>query len=198
LLAGVAGGDEAALRKLIDRYDRLVRYAIFRATKDRCAKDPHWLDAIASNTWAGFVTSVRRNPAKLPQSPKAYLVRIARNQVVSALRRSPAVEETGGSTDDLESAAVAAPLEEPGELLERLELIEVVQECLAELGPDDRTLAEQLEAITDRKWREASAALGLSESTLRSRWKRVLDRLRQCVERKTGVDVAPQRPAGDR
>ncbi len=198
LVAGVIGGDEAALRKLIDRYDRLVRYTIFRVTKDRCAKDPHWLDTIASNTWTGFVTSVRRNPDNQPRSPKAYLVRIARNQVVSALRRSRPAEELAGETQDVEVAAIESSVEEPADLLERMELIEVLRECFAGLSEDDRTLAEQLEAIMERKWRVAAAALDLSESTLRSRWKRVLERLRQCVEQKTGVGVAPGRSAGDR
>ena len=82
--------------------------------------------------------------------------------------------------------------------MDRRRVIEVVRGCFAQLDEDDRTLADQLEAIMDRKWRVAAAALGLSESTLRSRWKRVLDRLRRCMERKTDVGVAPGRFGGDR
>ncbi len=197
LIAAVSRGDEIALRKLIDRYDRLVRYTVFRATKDRCAKDPQWLETMASNTWAGFVTSMRRSPGNRPRSLRAYLVRIARNQVASALRTASPAEEIGLDSLDAEQASSKLSLEEPGEILQQLELIEVVRECFGELDGDDRTLAGQLEAITDRRWLEAAGALGLSESTLRSRWKRVLDRLRRCVERKSGLPVAPGPKGGD-
>ena len=65
LVQSVLGGDPAALRELMSRYDRLVRYAVFRAARDRCRKDPEWLDSIGSATWAGFVQSLNRSPDSL-------------------------------------------------------------------------------------------------------------------------------------
>lgn len=198
LIASVLGGDAAALGKLMDRYDRLVRYTVFSASTDRCSRDPQWLDAMASATWEGFVQSMRHDPDNRPRSLRAYLTRIARNQVVSALRgvRSGAeVVEIDASADQV---VVTSELEEPVETLSRLELLEALRACLSELSPEDRTLATQLEAITERRWKDAAAALGLAESTLRSRWRSTLERLRGCVRRKTGEETfAPGGITGD-
>lgn len=206
LIASAAGGDSAALRKLMERYDRLVRYTVFRVAKGQCVRDPDWLESVASDTWGGFVRSIRRESAEQPQSAKAYLARIARNQAISALRRTGA---SGRETRDpkvfsLDSGPRSGPdhagesaleipstLEEPAETVARLELLEALRGCLEELEADGRAMASQLEAITERRWRDAAEALGLKESTLRSRWKQVLKRLGACVERKTGQDFAP-------
>jgi DNA-directed RNA polymerase specialized sigma24 family protein len=74
----------------------------------------------------------------------------------------------------------------------------VMRECLHELDSEDQAMASQLQAITERQWRIASEALGVSESTLRSRWKRTLDRLRSCIARKTGKNLAPDGDESDR
>jgi len=198
LIAGVISGDAAALRKLMDRYDRLVRYTIFRASKDRCLADPEWLESLSSETWTGFVGSAKRDPDGQPKSLRAYLVQIARHKVVSALRRKQPDAIPLYGNDDSPGPSVAAELEEPTETLARLELLEALRDCLEELDAEDRALATQLRAITDRRWKEAAEALGMAESTLRSRWARVLARLRRCIGRKTGADsLAPPRPDGD-
>lgn len=198
LIANVIAGDAAALRKLMDRYDRLVRYTIFRASKDRCLADPEWLDSLASETWTGFVESAKRDPDDRPKSLRAYLVQIAKHKVISSLRRKQPDPLPLYGTDDFPEPSVAAELEEPVETLARLELLGVLRECLEELDEEDRAMATQLRAITDRRWKEAAEALGMAESTLRSRWARALTRLQRCIGRKTGTDsFAPPRPGGD-
>jgi len=197
LVAGMLGGDWAALNKLIERYDRLVRYTILRAAKAQCARDPQWLESVASATWAGFVQSLQRHPDQRPKSVRAYLTAIARNQVVSALRAGQAMDAATLPLDSAGNTLIAATLEEPIDTLSHLELLETLRNCLSELAVDDRTLASQLPAITERRWRDAAATLGISESTLRSRWKRTLDRLRDCVRRKTGLSLAPGTPDDD-
>ena len=188
----------AALATLMDRYDRLIRYTVFRASRDRCLRDPEWLEAVASATWAGFVRSMQRSPDHRPRSLRAYLVQIAKNQVVNALRGVTHEPHSLWTDVDSEDSTIASTLEEPMEALSRLELLEALRACLAELGPDDRTLATQLEAITERRWKEAAEALGLKESTVRSRWKQTLERLRGCVRRKTGESFAPEGAASDK
>jgi len=190
LIAGMLGGDATALDKLIERYDRLVRYTVLRASHSHCMRDPHWLDTIASDTWTGFVHSMQRSPDNRPKSVRAYLVQIARNKCTSALRRTPPAHEPIGGREDGAMLDIAATTEEPAELLSRIELLEDLRSCLAELGPDEQKMASELTAITDRKWKEAAASLDMSESTLRSRWRRVLERLRRCITRKTGKTVA--------
>ena len=58
-------------------------------------------------------------------------------------------------------------------------------------------MAGGLEAITDRRCKAAAAPLGMQESTLRSRWTRVRDRLRRCVAGKTGEVLAPETESRD-
>ena len=190
LVAGMLGGDWAALSKLIERYDRLVRYTILRGARERCTHDPQWLESVASATWAGFVQSLQRHPDQHPKSVRAYLAAIARNQVVSAFRGAPAPDDAAQSIDSF-AELITVTLDEPIDTLSRLELLETLRICLSELADDDRILVSQLTAITERRWRDAAAALGISESTLRSRWKRTLDRLRDCVRGKTGLSLAP-------
>ena len=191
LVAGMVGGDWSALNKLIERYDRLVRYTILRGARERCAHDPQWLESVASATWAGFVQSLQRHPGQRPKSVRAYLSAIARNQVISALRSRSAPDASTQPLDAVSDTLIAATLEEPIDTLSRLELLETLRTCLFELAEDDRTLVSQLAAITERRWRDAAAALGISESTLRSRWNRTLDRLRDCVREKSGLSLAP-------
>jgi len=191
LVAGMLSGDWAALNKLIERYDRLVRYTIHRGARERCTHDPQWLESVASATWNGFVQSLQRHPDQRPKSLRAYLAAIARNQMVSA-QRTPALLGASIALDAADEALITATLEEPIDTLSRLELLETLQVCLSELNIDDRTLTSQLTAITERRWRDAAAALGISESTLRSRWKRTLERLRDCMRVKTGLPLAPE------
>ncbi len=192
LIASMLGGDAAALTRLIDRYDRLIRFTVFRSSKDRCLQDPEWLEGVASATWAGFVRSMRRDPDHRPRSLRAYLVQIAKNQVVSGLRAAPPQHQSLWTDVDGTDPAITSRLEEPLEILSRLELLEALRGCLAELGPDDRALATQLPAITERRWKDAAEALDLKESTLRSRWQQTLERLRGCIRRKTrGESFAP-------
>jgi RNA polymerase sigma factor (sigma-70 family) len=190
LVASVHRGDERALAELITRYDRLVRYTIFRASRSECAKDPAWLDGLASSTWSGFVEIARRTEER-PRHVRSLLVTIARNQAVSALR---SVGRRGaGAGASLAEAAPEIPalLEEPSELLDRVEELEAFRDCLAAMHEDDRMLATQLGLIMDRRWRDAAAALDRSESTLRSQWKRFLERLGESFRRKTGRTFAP-------
>ncbi len=198
LIAGLIGGDAAALGALIRRYDGLVRYAIFRLSVQECRRDPDWVDSVASATWAGFVRSMQRAGSHPPASAKAYLARIAHNQTISARRAASTGEAAGLSIHgDEGSLDIASEAEEPVEVLSGLESLESLKACLASLEQDDRTLVSQLPAITERRWRDAAAALGMSESTLRSRWKGALGRLRACVDGKTGKRLAPGRQTGD-
>lgn len=189
LIDGVLAGDDAALRALMDRYDRLVRYTVFRASVNRCRQDPQFLDSVASDAWAGLVRSLQRRRER-PQDLRAYLVQIARNCCVSALRRlkeMPATEDVAYSDTSLNTLQEIGP----EDIVSRLELLEVLRECLAGLDSVDKHLISELGAITEKRWAAAASALGIPESTLRSRWKRTLDALRRCVESKAGKTIAP-------
>ncbi|MFQ5463195.1 MAG: RNA polymerase sigma factor [Phycisphaerae bacterium] len=189
LLAAMASGDAAALRQLMLRYDRAVRYAIFKRSQSICIQDPYWLDSIASESWAAFVTGLRNRPDDPPQSVRSYLLRIAQNRCISAIRsrraglggealEGPIIDELGHEDD-------------PSDNMAQLELLEALRACMGGLDEESQRMAGELDAITGRRWKVAAQALGMSESTLRSRWGRVLDQLRGCVAQKTGISLAP-------
>lgn len=197
LIKALLDGDASALRPLIQRYDRLVRYTIFHGSRDKCASDPQWLDSVASMTWTGLVKSMRKNGAVAPLRLKAYLVRIARNQTVSALR-SARIESVWSGGDVSEIADVTTAGEDPAFELERIEWLAAIRACRSSLEKKDRVLLDQLDPIMERRWSEAAGALGMSESTLRSRWKRVLERLRRCMREKNPDFFAPDVTGVDR
>lgn len=191
LAASVVGGDPAALRQLLSRYDRLVRYTVFHASRQRSHDDPQWLDSVASATWTGFVQSLNRAPDQLPTSIPAYLARIAKNKTVSALRKRGVAAESLDAREDDAVQGVGSEAADPLEVLSMADDLEALRVCLDAVSADDRPMLGQLEAITSRHWKDAAAALGLAESTLRSRWGRLLDRLRTCMNAKGQKHLAP-------
>jgi RNA polymerase sigma factor (sigma-70 family) len=197
LITGMLAGDAAALRKLIDRYDRLVRYTVFRVAGRRGGQDPQWIDSLASDTWIGFVRSLQRDVANRPASVPAYLVQIARNQSISAIRKTARTAQPASLDQDDHADSIESELEGPGEVVSRLEDLQTLRECLSELSDGDRETTAQLHAITERRWKDAASVLGVSESTLRSRWKSILGRLRTCIRRKSGKSLAPGTPNSD-
>ena len=191
LMDSILGGDAAALRQLMDRYDRLVRYTVFHCARGRAQRDPQWIDSTASATWSGFVQSLRRRPDNQPESVAKYLVRIARNTAVSELRKTAAADRHASLETEDEAVQVSSSADDPAVEIERIELIEAVRGCFSDLDATEQQFCTQLEAILNRRWREAAEALNTKESTLRSRWKKVLKALKRCVERKIGKSFAP-------
>ena len=181
LVRGVAKGDPGALRNLMDRYDRLVRYAIYRNLKGHCLRDPTFVDARASEVWAGFVESVRRPGSGVDDNLKAYLIRIARNKCHDFLRRTAQEPVSGGLLG--EAANLTDPDPDPLSVLLELEQVETLRQCIAELPANDRNLFSQLDLIVNGRWTEAARRLSVPESTLRSRWPRVLSTLRASFSR---------------
>jgi RNA polymerase sigma factor (sigma-70 family) len=198
LLERLAAGEQAALSELMNQYDRLVRYTIYRAARDACMRDPEWLDGVASETWTGFVRSLERRGPVAVKDTRLYLIQTARNRAISTLRGKTLKFETAGRDDEgparglVDEAAV-----DPAEEAERLDTLEALRSCLAALDPEDQRVCAQDDLISSRRWREAAESLGMSESTLRSRWKKISEKLRRCVDRKTGKEFAREAESGD-
>ena len=197
LLRRLVAGDEAALQGLIDRYDRLVRYTIYRLSQQRCRRDPQWLDSLASEVWAGVIQSLRARPDRQPDSARAYLIQVARNRCIGALRATPKIASVQEDDDTRSSDPAEAADVDPANLVRQAEELATLRSCMAELSSDSKVICAQLTLIVERRWQEAAAALGLPESTLRSKWQKITTALQQCVERKSRESVAPPGPAGD-
>ena len=198
LIKSMLGGDAAALGKLMARYDRLVRFTIFRISRQRCRQDPHWVDSIASETWAGFVRSMQRDPDKTPDSVSRYLMRTARNRSISALRGVKPAHDSLEDGGEEEASLVAGQDEDPLERAARLEELQALRDCVSRLDETGQRLYGQIGAITERRWRQAAEELGLAESTVRSRWTKAVQALRQCMAGKRSAKrIAPRPGNGD-
>ena len=181
LVRGVLAGDADSLRQLIDHYDRLIRYTVHRSASTACRRDPSFLDACASDAWLGFVESIRRLGSGPNGSLGPYLVQIARNKCLDHLRRVARTPSTEAFEE--KAATITADNLDPLSVLLDLERADVLRSCIQKLGDEDRKLLQEMELVADRRWKEAAQRLGEPESTLRSRWDRMLDRLRRCVEK---------------
>ncbi len=183
LFARLADGDPMALRPLMDRYDRLVRFTIYRMSQTRARRDPLWLDSVASEVWTDLCRSLRTSPEKKIDHPAAYLIEISRRRCIDALRRRNETPSQGDPHED-HFAQTTANEEDTADMLEQSEELSALRDCTHALEGDDARLCSELPAITAGRWREAGAKLDMPESTLRSRWKKILAQLRSCLEGK--------------
>lgn len=204
LIVRLLDGDEQAARWLIDRYDALIRYTVFRTARRHCDRDPGWLDARANETWTGIVSSLRRlGTDGIPPSIPSYFSQIARNKALDAAAKAdvrPIIPFDSEVEAGLDAEPTTDPEDDPADLLAGLEQLETLRACLNRLSEEDRVLCSEIELIMNRRWREASERLGMAESTLRSRWNGVLGRLRGCLNKKKekgGESFAPDPDSPD-
>lgn len=197
LLWRLRTGEGDALRELIRRYDRLVRYAVFRLCPGECRRDPMFLDARASETWTGLVRSVQRAETGLPKKIKTYLIQIAKNKCADAMRRGePALNTEGEAAGDA-IGELQAPAQASVDLLIRAEEILALRECIDQLSAREKRICEQMEHLVSGRWRRAAEAVGMPESTLRSQWPGIIRKLKACLEKKTSRNFAPSRRSSD-
>ncbi|MFH0983406.1 MAG: sigma-70 family RNA polymerase sigma factor [Planctomycetota bacterium] len=197
LVQRLRDGDGDALRLLMQRYDRLVRYAVFRLCRAECVQDPTFLDSRASETWTGFVRSVQRGHSRTLQNLKTYLIQIAKNKCADAQRRPETAlgGERAGVGADLDG--IEAPSATSVELLIQAEEVLALRDCMAKLSSGDKRICEQMDHIVAGRWILAAQALGMPESTLRSRWSVIAAKLRICLEKKVPKSFAPPPEEGD-
>jgi RNA polymerase sigma factor (sigma-70 family) len=184
LVLGMLAGDADALRSLIEYYDRLVRYTVHQRLGDDCRRDPTLLDERASVVWSGFVESIRTRGAGPDGSVAAYLVRITRNKCADHLRARARRTSLSGADVDIEPDQLVDDSANPLDTLLDLEKAQAMRSCIADLSDADRNLFSEMELILSRRWGEAANRLGIPESTLRSRWEKVIGLVRQCMAKK--------------
>jgi DNA-directed RNA polymerase specialized sigma24 family protein len=184
LLARIAGGDPTALRLLMDRFDRLVRFTIYRTSRQRCRQDPIWIDSVASEVWTDLCRSLRAGRNRDIENIQSFFIQVTRRRCIDALRRpgiAPQAWQENGEGDESQAVSIK---DDTLETISNLEQISALRECILALDEGDRGLCGEITAITAGRWTEAARRLGMPESTLRSRWARVLSKLRLCLEKK--------------
>lgn len=189
-------GDEQGIRDLLDRYDRLVRFSIFKTGRRYCQKDPDWLNARANEAWSRIVERLRwrESPSNFP----AYFSQISRNTCLDAIARADRREafriaEYGSDGNPIDADDEA----DPAAVIEHLDQLDAIRSVIPSLSQADRQILDEVGLIVDRKWREAADRLGMAESTLRSRWEGILARLRTGLSEKKSKSFAPQNRSTD-
>lgn len=189
LVAGLKAGRAEGVARLMDRYDRLVRYELFRRWPGSARRDPQWLDDLSSRTWDSFFRAAISGNFDPTRPVAPFLLATARNAAISRLRaagREPSLQvdssdgETGAAF--LETQATE---DSPETLLNRIEHLERLRSCCLRLSADETRILTQLDRILDRRWVEASRQLGMAESTLRSQWEKIKQKLNRCLESKS-------------
>lgn len=177
LIAGLIAKDRAALDALMDRYDRLVRFTVWRLAKAVCLQDPHFVDSVSLAAWMGLVGAFRDDPKLNLRSVSAFLVQVTHHECIDHLRTLKRLNRVSGvSINELSPIGVEESAEKFASLADTMEH---VRRHVSKLPDIYRTMFSEVELIVDRRWTEAAKKLGWSESTLRSRWGQMLELLRK-------------------
>jgi len=142
----------------------------------------------------------RAGPGRIPPNVSSYFAQIARNKCLDAVKVAdarPVIPFEDGDAQGVGAEEAADPADNPLSMLEMLEQLDALGDCMSRLSEEDRVLCAEIGLIVEKRWREAAERLGMAESTLRSRWRGVLGRLRACLEKKIPKKTAPEADSGD-
>lgn len=152
----MAGADEAALRELFSRHgQRVYRFVVRRAGNEALARE--LVNDVFLDAWRGAGRYEGRS------SVATWLLSIARNKCVSALRRrkeesldEEAASEIGDAGDDPEVSA------------QKGDKAVVLRRCIDRLSPEHREIVD-LVYYHELSVLEASEVVGIPEGTVKTR-----------------------------
>jgi RNA polymerase sigma-70 factor (ECF subfamily) len=172
-------GDLEAFNCLVVEYQDMVYGQAYRVMGDE--------ESAADATQDAFISAYKNLSSYRGGSFRAWLLRIVTNACYDELRRRKrrpvtSLEPLDDSGEEVESPAwIADPSDTPEESLERVELGEAIQHCLAELPEDFRSVVTLVD-LQGLDYQEAAAALGKPVGTVKSRLARARLRLRDCLK----------------
>lgn len=180
LVARAASGDDAAFERIMRRHNRLL----FRTARSILKSDAEAEDALQEaylRAWRSLGSF--RAEARL----STWLVRIVINESLGRLRRRSAQVLALDATIDLgdvsmEDVMAGNPDEQPERTAMRTELRALMEACIDALPEAFRTVF-MLRAVEELSVEEVSAALGLPEATVRTRFFRARGLLREGLAR---------------
>jgi RNA polymerase sigma-70 factor (ECF subfamily) len=167
LAALVAGGDEAAIRFLMKRHNRML----YRTARSILKDDAEAEDALQE----GYMKAIRametfRGDAKL----STWLVRIVANEALQRLRKTRRGAEVIALGEDVEAAQDREDKMEtqndnqPEQQALRAEARRMIERRIDEL-PENFRAVFMLRAVEEMSVEEVAAALAIPEATVRSR-----------------------------
>ena len=171
LIARILSGDMQAFEKLMRLYNR----TLYRTARSILRDEAEAEDA-AQEAWLKAYRSLGafRGGSKL----STWLVRIAANEALMRRRRNARAALTE-PIDDLDMASSAAGPEREAQGAEARRMLEARIDAL----PDDYRAVFVLRALEELNVAETSAALGIPEATVRTRFFRARGLLRESIGR---------------
>lgn len=175
LMTAAQGGDAEAFAQLIEGTQHLVRATMLRDTADADLADELAQEAF-TRAWA------KREQYRPGTSPRAWLISIARSQLMEHHRR---LDRDRRHLHELVRCELLRhrPADDGGR---RGELLGALKGCLEELGDEHRQLIELVHS-DGLSSEDAGERLGIRADACRQRLSRLTRKLRQCAEAKVGV-----------
>jgi RNA polymerase sigma factor (sigma-70 family) len=166
-LASAAAGDEAAFARIVARYQEELFSIAVLVTRDRSLAE----DAVQS-AWA--IAWRKLDTIRSPERLRPWLVSVAVNECKGQLRKRRKHADVEFIAD-----TVAAPGHvDPSTGVAGIDL----RAAIERLDPDDRALLA-MRYVAGFKAPELAAAVGITPAGVRTRLKRLLDGLREELER---------------
>jgi RNA polymerase sigma-70 factor (ECF subfamily) len=170
LMTQAQGGDATAFAHLVERTHPLVRATMLRETAD-----PELADELAQEAFTRAWT--RRDQYRPGTSPRAWLLAIARSQLVEHHRRQDRDRRHLADLVRSELLRQRPPEDDPA----REDLLAALRGCLDGLGAEHRQLLDLIHG-QGLSSDEAGEQLGLRADACRQRLSRLQRKLRQCAE----------------
>ena len=171
LVLGARGGDQQAFRLLVERHEPVVAATVIGMLgRGEDAED------VGQETFIRFHRAL--SDFRGDSSVKTYLVRIAMNLSLNALKRRRRASLRFISRDDA-GVRLAEPTIAPADS-EREERASLVRQAVAALGPRHQPVVV-LRLLQDFSTRETAEALGIPEGTVLSRLSRAVQELSRAL-----------------
>jgi RNA polymerase sigma-70 factor (ECF subfamily) len=171
------GGDAEAFAQLVDRTQHLVRATMLRETADPDLADELSQEAF-TRAWG------KRDQYRPGTSPRAWLLAIARSQLIEHHRRQDR-DRRHMSELVRQELLRHRPSEGGGG---RAELLAALRGCLEGMGEEHRQLIDLVHG-QGMSSDEAGEALGIRADACRQRLSRLQRKLRECAESKVGAQA---------
>jgi RNA polymerase sigma-70 factor (ECF subfamily) len=175
LMARVAQGDRQAITLLFERYQLKVYRFVLRLVADK---------ATAEDIVSDVFIELWRHAASFEGRARlsTWILAIARNRAVSAMRRRVDQPLEDGMADAIPDRACTAQ-----ESLEAAERSAVLRRCLAQLSPAHREIID-LVYYHEKSVEDVSAIMGISAATVKTRMFYARRRLAESL-RAAGVET---------
>ncbi len=177
LLTQIAAGDQQAFSQLYLRYQsKLVRYCA-RVLKDDVAQAADIVDEAMFDVWRSAGNFAGRS------KPSTWIYSIARNKLISWLRKTSEVTLEDESILD----ALIDPAATPAEELAMDDMQQQLLRLMDQLTDEHREVLK-LTYFEDKSVKEAAELLGISENTVKTRMFYARKRLAQLLDKAGIVD----------